>query len=232
MNYDAFRRQWEAALREAGLLTHLDDAEESVALATMSRKYVLRAGAFQNQPAEPFTGSIELRWEWDALLAARARTTENDLLTTLLGRDTISPTDTVRPWLRIDIALHGKLAWGAPPTPVGREAWRSWVTEVTAQVDPLLPPSDNDSGRDGAVHSWLGEPEAQLRCGSAGELWLLGVTLKGWQAVDLPRQWDGETTADEDPEEQLTMLAARLAEALGAWKRSLRLLLPKSSRLH
>jgi len=62
--------------------------------------------------------------------------------------------------------------------------------------------------------------------------WLLGVTLKGWQAVDLPRQGDGETTADEDPEEQLTMVAARLAEALGAWKRSLRLLLPKSSRLH
>jgi hypothetical protein len=57
----------ESERRAAGLLTSGDRPADVVDLATMTRKHSLRIGAFQNQPAEPFTGSLALDWEWDAL---------------------------------------------------------------------------------------------------------------------------------------------------------------------
>jgi len=87
VKYDVFRKMWEETLRDAGLLTSHDSADETLSLGDMSRKHVVRVGVFQGQPAEPFTGSMELSWKWDALQSARTQTTEDDLVTELFGRD-------------------------------------------------------------------------------------------------------------------------------------------------
>lgn len=235
MNHDAFRAAWDAALRAAGLLTRHDRPEDSVDLATMSRKYSVLVGMFQRQPAEPFMGSMELSWQWDALHSARTHTTEDDVLTELLGRHdgAAEPMKTERPWLRVDIKLNGQLAWDKPLPLAGSETWRAWVAKVTGQVDPLLPLRDDEPGREGAIQSWRGEPEAELRCGPLGELWLLGVKLAAWQGLDLPRQMDDQDREpDEGPEAQLEALAKRLVGALEAWKKALKMLLPEAALLH
>lgn len=233
MNYDAFRRLWEASLRGAGLITSYDNVEEAVVLPTMARRYTRRVGMFQSKVGEPITSSMELSWEWDALLSARTRSTENDLLTELHGREAYSPADTAQPWLRIDVKLHGKVAQDVPLPLTSAESLRSWVAEVASQVNPLAPPLDDELDREGVVEAWLGEPEAHVRCGTTGDLWLLGVALEGWQGVELPRQWDdSDETPDEGPEAMLDAFAGSLARALSAWTKSLKRLLPESGRLH
>lgn len=235
MKHDAFRAAWDAALRDAGLLTSHDRPEDSVDLATMSRKYSVLVGMFQRQPAEPFVGSMELSWQWDALHSARTQTTEEDVLTELLGRrdGDAEPMKTERPWLRVDIKLNGQLAWDKPLPLATSETWRAWVTKVLGQMDLLLPLRDDEPGREVAIPSWRGEPEAELRCGPSGELWLLGVRLTAWQGVDLPRQWDdADREPDEGPEAQLEPFAKRLVGALDAWKKSLNMLLPEAALLH
>jgi hypothetical protein len=227
MNLETFRIGWDAALREARLLAHHDRAEDSIALETMARKYFVRLGLSRPRPAEPFLGSLELSWEWDALLSARTRTTEDDLLTELLGRDQFAPSETERPWLRVDWKLQGKLASDSPLLLSSADVWRSWVAQVTKRVAPTLPAPSSDPDRDAATLWWTGEPEASIRCGARGELWLLGVSLKGWQAIELPRQCDHpDDVTDDGPEAQLEVLAAGLAAALDAWNKALSLLLP------
>jgi hypothetical protein len=234
MNYTAFYKAWDAALRTAGLLTSADRTEDSVELATMARKHSILVGVFHNQRNELFTTSMELSWQWDALLSARMRTTEQDVLTELLGRQGAAPAETEQPWLRVDIKLHGKLEWGKPLPLASSETWRAWVAEVTSQVDPLLPPAAYDEpGSEGSIRSWLGEPEAQLRVGHAGELWLLGVQLRAWQAIVLPRHFDDpDCMEDEDPRVQLDAMVARWVTALAAWKKSLMMLVPRGTLLH
>jgi hypothetical protein len=139
------------------------------------------------------------------------------------------------PWLRTDVTLHGKLAWDKPLLLAGPETWRAWVAEVRNQVDPRLPPPKRPRiNKDGfeIVHSWIGEPEARVRCGPMGELWLLGVELPAWQALDLPRRLDNPDKEDKGPEAQLKTLAGSLSAALTAWKKSLRMLLPEGAMLH
>jgi hypothetical protein len=236
MDYDAFRSAWTDALRDANLLSYNDRAEEAVALDSMSRKHFVRVGMFQGgQPAEPFMGSMELSWEWNALKSARTRTNEGDVMAELLGRDTARDLKTELPALRIDITLHGKLSWDKPLLLAGPETWRAWVAEVASQVDPRLPPPKrpryNKQGYE-IIQSWLGEPEAQVRCGPMGELWLLGVELPAWQALDLPRKLDNPDKEDKSPGPQLKALAERVSAALTAWKKSLRMLLPEGAMLH
>jgi hypothetical protein len=63
-----------------------------------------------------------------------------------------------------------------------------------------------------------------------GELYLTGVRLSAWQGINLPRQWDDPRREwEEGPEDQLVDFAHRFWEALGEWKRSLRLLQPTST---
>jgi hypothetical protein len=233
MHYEAFRDAWESALRAARLIVSHERAEESLLVGSMARRHALRLGVFHDQPADPFTGSVEVSFRWSPALSARTETSEADLLTELVGRDAATALETDRPWLRMDITFAGKLAWGKPLLLAGPATWRTWAAHVADRVDPLLPALDEeDLGREGVIDSWLGEPEAQVRVGPGGELWLLGVQFEGWQAIELPRQGDRDGELDPGPEAQLEALAARLRVALDAWKKSLTLLLPNTAQLH
>jgi len=227
MNHDEFRKAWDDALLLRGLLSHGDRAEEVLSVSEMERRYSVRVGMFSGgQPAEPFLGSAELKWSWDALKAARTRSTEEDLLTELLGREVKPAGEPL--FLRVDITLAGKLPHGAPlhfPSP---EVWRAWLDETIRRVEPLLPSERASPG--GPVESWRGEPEAQVRFGPGGEPWLLGVELAAWQAIHIPRQWgDRDREPDDSPEQQLEAFAGRVHGALLAWKGCLKELLPPVS---
>lgn len=230
MNYDAFRAAWEKALGDAGLLSAYDRPEETISLGSMERRHAIRVGLTfgGGQRPEPFSASMELTWEWDALHSARSRTTEEDALTEFLGHKKAEGLRTDQPWLRVDVALHGKLDWDRPLLLPPQDTWRAWVGEVMAQMETLLPQAGREHA-DGTTTplSWCGEPEAQVRCGPAGEIWLLGVELQGWQGISLPRQWDDpDRKPDKGPEAQLDDFAKRLRQALDAWKKGLKMLLP------
>jgi len=86
MNYDQFRTLFHGALDAAGLMPTLPQSLEAVSLDRMSRTYetIVELGAPQPRP---FYVTATLGWEWDAVLAARSATTEEGLLTELLGRE-------------------------------------------------------------------------------------------------------------------------------------------------
>ena len=85
MNYDRFRTLFHEALDAAGLMPALPQSLEAVSLDRMSRtvETIVELGA---QQPRPFCATVTLGWEWDAALAARSATTEEDLLTELLAR--------------------------------------------------------------------------------------------------------------------------------------------------
>ena len=51
----------------------------------MQRHYRVRTGTVRGQRAEPFHVTAELSFRWDAAKSARSGTTEEDVLTNLLG---------------------------------------------------------------------------------------------------------------------------------------------------
>jgi len=59
------------------------------------------------QDAPPFHTSAAIEWRWGALATARTATTEEDMLTELLGREDAHDVETERAWLRVDIDATG-----------------------------------------------------------------------------------------------------------------------------
>jgi hypothetical protein len=228
MNYSAFRAAWDEALKGTGLVSYHDQPEEIIELGGMERRYKILLGVGHPQPAEPFLGSLEISWDWDPLQSARSRTTEEDVLTGLLGREGAQDRHTERPWLRVDLKLHGKLALDKPLLLPSTEVWRAWRSETMAPMEDLLPVEGKRlRGGATAVLSWRGEPEAEVQCGPQGELWLHGVELVAWEGVELPRQWDDTgRKPDEGPEKHLVEMLKRWADALEIWRKRLTMLLP------
>ncbi|HUW09875.1 MAG TPA: hypothetical protein VM537_09095 [Anaerolineae bacterium] len=224
MNYDQFRTLFHEALDAAGLMPALPQSLEAVSLGRMRRTYetIVELGAPQPRP---FYVTATLSWEWDAALAARSATTEEGLLTELLGRDGYSLV-TERPWLRVGVRLTASLPTDAPIPMPEAGAWRRWAAKVQARLAPLLPIQSEDDEYGLRVLSARSEPEARLRCDpDTGRLYLTRVELSAWQGIDLPRQWDNpDREPDPWPEPQLADLAGRVRSALQAWEKCLRYL--------
>lgn len=217
MNYDQFRTLFEEALRAARMMRPFSRREETISLGGMSRAYETRV-ALGTQSPPPFYVTATLCWKWDAALSARFATTEEDLLTEILGRDG-SYLVTERPWLRVDVKLNASLPWGEPLPMPASDAWQRWASEVVARLSPLLPADSEEVEGELQVLSWCGEPEAEVQCGTDGRLFVTGVYLSAWQGIDLPRQWDNPDRApDPWPDEQLDDLAERLRQALVEWE--------------
>src|SRR2546427_10618484 len=93
-----FRDRLEGALQEAGLLVHdADRRVETIELADTVRRrrvYIIRAAS---RSTEPFRVSAEIGFDWSPVDAARAYTSEEDLLTELIGRRRLA-TRTQRRW--------------------------------------------------------------------------------------------------------------------------------------
>jgi hypothetical protein len=60
---------------------------ETVDLGQMSRTYNIIVSLGNRLKTRPFYITARLSWEWNAALAARSATTEEDHLTELLGQD-------------------------------------------------------------------------------------------------------------------------------------------------
>ena len=223
MNYDLFRMAWQEALAGAGLqiwsLTN-----ETIVLRNMARAYRTYVSLGGLPPADAFNITAELSWEWDALLAARSETVEEDMLMQVLGDDR-RDVPTKPPWLRVDVILHATRPRGkALPMPV-TVVWKSWVAEVGSRLDRMLFRDVEDHDGRPAVLAWRGEPEAKFICQPDGQLALAAVQVSAWEGVTLPRQWDNPDRGyDEEPDEQLADLLGRVALALQVWEKCLQYL--------
>jgi hypothetical protein len=224
VDYGQFRTLFREALDAAGLRPALPQSLEAVSLDRMSRTYetIVELGAPQPRP---FYVTATLGWEWDAALAARSATTEEGLLTELLGRDGYYLV-TEQPWLRVSVTLTASLPMDAPIPMPEASAWRRWAAEVKARLAPLLSIQSEDDEYGLRVLSARSDPEARLRCDpDTGRLYLTRVELSAWQGIDLPRQWDNpDREPDPGPESQLADLAGRVRRALRAWEGCLRYL--------
>lgn len=218
MNYDEFRTLWHEALDTAGLLPSPLWPSEAVDLRWMSRTYSLYVSLDHGHRARPFHTTAHLGWRWDAALAARTATTEEDLLIELLGQDGYYLV-TERPWLRVDVTLRATLPMDSPLPMPDADAWRHWTAEVDSQVAPFLPIESREEKDGLAALSWRNRPGAQLDCDADGELYLTRVELSAWQGIDLPRQWDNpDRMRDTGTKAQLTDFTARLRQALREWE--------------
>lgn len=172
----------------------------------------------------PFHVSGAISWRWDALQSARTATTEEDLLTELLGReDAYDDIDTERPWLRVDLVLRAGLEYGKwlpMPSPA---VWARWMEEVTGRlenVEPLVPEDVARELPDGqlAILAWQDGPEIRANCSPEGELRLESIKLSAFQLIELPRKWDSlEREPDDHPHAQLVAMFRRVKAALHAW---------------
>lgn len=220
--YEDFKDAWGRALRDSGLPV-MGEGEESLDLLSMDRSRVVYVEPQGGQDVEPFFVSAKLAWRWDALQAARTRSTEEDMLTQLLGRATATALETEQPWLRIDITLHASLTLGKSMPMPSAAVWASWAREAHGRlkrIEPLLPDEVAAEGEGGMfqVLAWKGEPGVKVSCTPAGELRLEGVELSAWQAIQLPRHWDdSERNTDEPVDGQLAALFRRVRASLRAW---------------
>ncbi len=222
MRYHDFLDAWRRSVERSRHLSAFGATTEMLDLGSMARRYQVRLIGAGVAQVEPYTISVRLDWQWDALQAARTRTTEEDVITAILGD--ADAVETEPPWLRVDIRLAGRAHMDAKlqlPEPV---AWQRWALEISSRLEPLLP-AHVVRNRDGAVLGWRGEPSVELRCGVGGELFLTGVEIEAWQAVELPRIWDDpERPRDPEVEPQLVDLAKRVRAALDVWADALRTL--------
>src|SRR5690554_6546130 len=142
MQYEQFLSAWNYALRESRLRTIGVHPEERLDTRNLDREYKVYLEPLGGQDAEPFTVTAAVWFRWDALNTARVSTTEEDMLTILLGHVDAGLVQTEPPNIRIDIELHATLPWGTTLPLPPRQAWASWVEEVTRRLDdiePLMP---------------------------------------------------------------------------------------------
>jgi hypothetical protein len=94
------------------------------------------------------------------------------------------------------------------------------------EMERLSPPDLGEAvGEEGeGALFWLGSPAARLACGRDGQLTLSGVSLKAFQGIELPRQWDNPERAwnERGCEAQLESLCVWIHETRKVWTVSLR----------
>lgn len=239
MTYEEFKQAWIAARRESGLpLASAHEGEETLELRSLDRIFETFVEPLGGQEAEPFRVSAALSWRWDALLAARSATTEEDMLTEVLGRERVSghKVRTERSPIRMDVTLRASLPYGKAipmPAPV---AWARWASEAHGrleQFEPLVPKQTTREARDGRVEylAWQSEPVAKISCGADGSLKLDSVEVAAFELLELPRRWDDpDRKEDPHPAPQLHDLFARVRAALHAWMQAVDHLAPRGAR--
>jgi hypothetical protein len=218
MRYDEFRDAFLRSLREAGLHSHIGRPTETVDLTTTTRRWEIPLGDSLPQRSEPFLASAMVSFKWDPFESARTYTTEEDLVTELLGRDE-DPPETMPRHLRTDIVLRATLPYDSQVPMPARQTWRSWSLRVDDALAPFLPTDvAQHEGGIVIVMGWRGRVQVESSCSDTGEHSLDAVSLPSWQAVVPPRIRDA---VDEEPEgdidRQLRKLAKRYRNAYDAW---------------
>lgn len=227
MSYEQFKELWVWSLGEAGLkIAEASPIEETLDLHSTDR-HCKSSVALPGERGKPFYVSAVLEFRWDALQAARTRSTEEDLVAELFGVDRSQYPRTEAPALRVDVTLHASTQWGSELPFPSTEVWKTWAREVRGRlqnVEPILPIEQVRESRKGNLEilAWRGEPEMNAICKPDGALVLSSVELAAWQMIRLPRRWDDSSRKpDKGPHEELAALLRRLAASLQGWTQAL-----------
>ncbi len=224
MTYEEFKAAFLEALRESRLPV-IGFARETLDLGALSRTFWVGVEPIGRLDAPPFHTSASIEWRWDALDTARTATTEEDMLTELLGREDAHDVETERPWLRVDIALRASLPFGQPAPMPKAVVWAKWAHETVERLEDVERIVPEEMVRAAAhepglpeILAWQGEPAIKTTCGADGELKVTGIELAAWQAIELPRVWDDpDREPDDDPADQLAGMFERVRAALHSW---------------
>lgn len=223
MTFEAFTALWVATLHGAGLPTLGVEAVSQVLDLRSLGRTCTSAVEPRGQPPGPFHVTAQLSFRWDALLTARARTTEDDVLHEVLGLDRARKPRTKPPWLRVDVALRASTMWGREIALPDPDAWRRWSQEILGRLEGderLIPAESIRESRTGLpeILALQSDPELEVVCDPEGTLKLRSLEIASWQAVNLPRVWsDLDRRQDPHPSDQLSAIFERVKSALGAW---------------
>ena len=217
MRYEVFRDRVEHALRDAGV-SFLDlSRKETLELPALARTYEIAIELDERQQARPFhvAGSIEFRW--DPFQIARSYTTEEDLLTELLGRK-MSEHETKPRWQRVEMRLQANLPDGSTVSMPDSRVWTSWTTRV-ARLRARLVPVEAAEDEDGqsTVAGWRGDVAVRATCSDDGVLLLHGLEIATFQVVSPSRARDDTAKRGDDISGQLDQLARRFRIAFDEW---------------
>ncbi|MEO7590103.1 MAG: hypothetical protein ABI134_02720, partial [Byssovorax sp.] len=162
MRYEEFKAAWDEVLRKSRLPL-FGRGEEHLDLRSMERRCEVYVEPIGGQAVKPFHVTAALSWRWKSELTARSDTTEEDLLTALLGREGTDEIATDRPWLRVDIVLRASTPYGKPLPLPNRPAWARWVRETMGRlerIEPIVPEDNVREADDGRLEilAWQGEP--------------------------------------------------------------------------
>jgi hypothetical protein len=227
MNHESFRDAFEAVLRRSRLAVFGVRGEELLDLHNLDRVHRIAVEPIGGQDAEPFLVTASLSWRWIALQTARTNTTEEDVVTEMIGRDGGVGILTEKPWIRVDIALKATLPYGKPMAMPGPAAMRQWFHETMTRLEQIEVLTPKEQIREEKVQltvlAWQqAEPRVYALCQPSGDLMLDAVELGAWQAVAVPRVLDDpDHEPDAGPEEELAAMFGRTRAALVAWMQAL-----------
>jgi hypothetical protein len=221
MDYQEFINLWLEALGQAHFpFLHLLRPTETIDIHSMVRTYSCYLWWSEKPETKAFNVTTEISWVWDYLLSARFATTEEDMLMQIYGDFGIHE-DTEPPWLRIDMALRASISLDQRfPLPL-LENWQRWVKKVILELEPFLPGEYNSEDGNQDTLGWHGIPEAVITFDTQGRTFLKSVSLRSWQGINLPRQWDGPDKVDPHPGERLYHFATNIKQAFEIWQNSL-----------
>lgn len=211
MRYDEFRDRWQKALRSAGLLSHLDRAEETIDLRTTARRWEAHQ---LPRSVEPFSVGASIRFVWDPFESARSYTCEEDLLTDLLGRG--ARRNTQRRLLRVDITLGANLPYGSTARMPASAVWIPWVASVKESLDAALTPRRGGGSTD---HLYRGDLEIAGRSTLDERFCFDRVSVSAFDVIVVPRMWDDPDRRERErsADSRIDALAGRFRAAADAW---------------
>lgn len=220
MRYHDFRDHLRDRLTDAGLFSrHIGQVFETIDLADTHR--CCRFSVCRSEErAEPFHVSAEIAFGWSPFDAARAYTTEEDLLVELFGRGK-QEGQTQRRWKRVDLELHANLPYGSTTPLPDPQLLSSWTASVAEKLDSLFSDVTKRGRRVVAVLG--GREEVKVRCKAGTPLSLDGLSVSGFRIVEVPRIWDDpeRRSREKGIDRELARLAKRFNQAFVAWTDSL-----------
>jgi hypothetical protein len=221
MRYEEFRNQLEDALVQVRLLDRRPwDPAESIDLTGTGRHWKTYYYSLATSP-EPFNVSAKIAFDWDAVNAARSQTTEEDLITALLGRSDVSSRISKR-FTRVDLDLHAGLVYGKTAEIPDPKLFGSWTAAVGRQLGDLLAEVRQRRGGRLEVLGHVGEIELDTRCSAAGVISLKALSVEAFRIVRIPRVWDDPERRDREKgaARDLALLARQFRQAVDAWTAS------------
>jgi hypothetical protein len=195
-----------------------DRCIETINLADGVRHWEVTIWVPDAQSAEPFHVSAVISFKWDPVNAARAYTTEEDLLEALVGRRGRS-IRTERRWVRVDLSLHARLPYGSTTPMPEPEVFAGWTAAVEEYIGTTFTEIKEARGRIVAILGGHTDLDVQAQYKSGDVLSLNAVTISAFRIVRVPRVWDDplRREAERKANHELARVAQMFRTAIDDW---------------